>query len=114
METDRRSARRKVVNLFCNQYIDGMPSLAETIELSMTGALVRRVLGPGHDRSTYAFEIPIPGSDTRVWLVAVPVWRLGTYEAVRFVMQSGADRLRLATLLDQAAPDLSFDTDGAN
>ena len=105
MDIERRAARRATTHLFCNQYIDGMPCLSEAIELSMNGALVRRVLGPSLDRASYALEIAEPGSqDARVWLCASPVWRIGNYEALRFVSQSEADRLRLADLLQSVAP----------
>lgn len=102
---ERRSARRASLRLFCNQYIDGAPCLSEAVELSMTGALIRRVLGPTHDRASYAIEIGgVAGHEGRVWICAAPVWRLGNYEAVRFIAQSETDRLRLASLIRQAAP----------
>lgn len=105
MDTERRSARRAPIHLFCNQYIDGDPCLSEAMELSMTGMLVRRVLGPTSDRATYAVEIATPESrEGRVWLCASPVWRVGTYEALRFVGQSETDRLKLANLLYDVAP----------
>ncbi|NUP11011.1 MAG: hypothetical protein HOW73_33610 [Polyangiaceae bacterium] len=97
MELDRRSSRRSKVGLFCNQYIDGFPHLTEALELSMTGALVRRVLGPDVDRACYALELG-DGGDS-VWLCATPVWRQGPFEAVRFVAQSLSDKLRLADVL---------------
>lgn len=102
---ERRNARRAPLRLFCNQYIDGSPCLSEAVELSMTGALIRRVLGPSHDRASYALEIGgVTGHEGRVWVCATPVWRLGNYEAVRFIAQSETDRLRLADLIHSAAP----------
>jgi hypothetical protein len=105
MDIERRSARRATIHLFCNQYIDGMACLSEAIELSMNGALVRRVMAPNVDRASYALELAQPRAEEgRVWLCATPVWRLGNYEALRFVSQSETDRLRLADLLHSAAP----------
>ena len=105
MDTERRSARRAPIHLFCNQYIDGSPCLSEALEMSMTGALVRRVFGPAVDRATYALEIaPASSREGRVWLCATPVWRVGAYEALRFVAQSETDRLKLANLLHEVAP----------
>jgi len=98
MDLDRRGGRRTQARLFCNLYIDGFPHLSEALEVSMTGALVRRVLGPDVDRAVYALEVGVGGDDS-VWLCASPVWRKGPFEAVQFVAQTLADRLKLASLL---------------
>lgn len=94
---ERRAARRTPARLFCNQYIDGTPILGEAVELSMSGALLRRVNGPDVDRACYAIEVGL--GERRVWLCATPVWRHGEYEAVRFVGQAPHDRLQLADLV---------------
>lgn len=104
MKPERRSARRARVSLFLNQYIDGAPHLCEALELSMTGALVRRVLGPDVERASYALELGDPTrADERVWLCASPIWKMGAFEAVRFVAQGKGDRLKLASLLGSVA-----------
>jgi hypothetical protein len=98
--SERRTARRKPVRLFCNQYIDGSPILGEAWEISMTGVLVRRVNGPDLDRACYAIEIGHPTEPLpRLWLCASPVWRQGEFEALRFVGLAPQDRLQLAHLL---------------
>ncbi|NUO53507.1 MAG: hypothetical protein HOV80_32045 [Polyangiaceae bacterium] len=100
MMVDRRSARRNQIQFFMNQYIDGVPYLSEGLELSMSGALVRRVLSPNADRACYALEIGLPEqADQRVFVCATPVWRSGPFEALRFVAQSLSDRLRLANVI---------------
>lgn len=100
MDLERRSAPRQPVKLFCNQYIDGAPTLGDALELSMTGALLRRVLGPESDRASYALELGLSDRpEERVWLCATPVWRSGSIEAVRFVAQTPGDKLRLSHLL---------------
>jgi hypothetical protein len=105
MNVERRAARRAPAHLFCNQYIDGTPFLGEALELSMTGALVRRVLGPEVERACYTFELGLASDpDKRVLLCASPVWRVGPYEAVRFVAQSIGDKLKLASLLGALGP----------
>jgi hypothetical protein len=92
------------VGLFCNQYVDGVPFLSETVELSMSGALVRRVLAPDPSRVCYALELGHPSEPSqRVFVCATPVWRHGAYEALRFIAQSHADRLRLANVIAAAA-----------
>ena len=70
----------------------------------MTGALVRRVLGPEIDRASYALELAAPGeTGERLWLCASPIWRMGAFEAVRFVAQGKTDRLKLASVLGATA-----------
>lgn len=104
MDLDRRSSRRSRVSFFCNQYIDGFPYLSEALEMSMSGALIRRVLGPELDSATYALEIggsSEEGEPAGVWVCATPIWRHGPFEAVQFVAQSLTDRLKLANLLGQ-------------
>jgi hypothetical protein len=100
MQIERRIARRTRVQILCNQYVDGVPFLGEALELSMNGALLRRVLAPDCPRATYAIEIGLPNTlEGRIWVCATPVWRVGDYEAVHFVAQSATDKLRLASLL---------------
>ena len=99
---DRRAATRSRVQVFLNKYVDGVPHLCEAVELSMTGALLRRVHEPDGERACYALEMsasPESKPEERVWLCATPVWRSGSYEALGFVGQSQLDRLRLASLL---------------
>jgi hypothetical protein len=101
MSSERRSASRTRVDLFANQYIDGVPHLADVLELSMTGALVRRVHSPDADRAGYAIELASEAGPP-MWLCASSVWRHGDFEAIRFVETSALDKLRLANVLDEA------------
>ena len=84
--------------------------MSDALELSMSGALVRRVLAPETDRACYALELGLAEqAGDRVWLCAAPVWRIGAFEAVRFVALTSADRLRLAHLLGQLKPNLAHE-----
>jgi hypothetical protein len=117
MDTERRVALRSPLHLYFNKYIDGVPHLCETIELSMTGMLLRSIHEPDASRACYAVELarpdavpaagpeasPEPQADRRVWLCATPVWRVGRYEALSFLAPSHLDRLKLADLLAAAA-----------
>ncbi len=100
MPSERR-AKRTRVDLLANQYIDGVPHLADVLELSMTGALVRRVHAPDEDRAGYALEVAGTGSDP-IWLCASSVWRVGEFEAIRFVEMAAVDKLRLAGVLAES------------
>lgn len=99
--SERRTAPRSRAGIFANQYIDGVPHLADVLELSMTGALVRRVRAPDADRAGYALQLAGRDGES-VWLCASSVWRVGDFEAVRFVETSPVDRLRLAGVLESS------------
>jgi hypothetical protein len=101
MTSERRVAKRTRVDLLANQYIDGVPHLADVLELSMTGALVRRMRAPDEERAGYALELAGESGEP-VWLCASSVWRVGDFEAVRFVEMAALDRLRLASVLAES------------
>jgi hypothetical protein len=103
MEPDRRAARRHPVEIYFNKYIDGVPHACETIELSSTGVLARRLLGPEVSLACYAVEIGDVGGTERLWLCATPVWQDGDIEALGFVGHSDTDRARLEALLTKVA-----------
>jgi hypothetical protein len=86
-----------------NQYIDGVPHLVEAVELSSTGVLVRRILGPETSRASYAIELAAEGKRSAVFLCARPIWQDGDLEALGFVAPSPLDKSRLADLLASAA-----------
>ena len=88
---DRRRAPRRPVAMLFNKYSGGTPFVAEAIEISATGMLVRRIAEPDFTQACYAVEIGDPTGPTR-WLCASPVWRDGDLEALRFVSHSDADR----------------------
>lgn len=101
---ERRTALRHPVRVFLNRYIDGTPHLCEALELSMTGVLVRNVLGPEQQRAMYALEIAAENDNQKpLWLVARPVWNEGAFEALEFFAPSQVDQLRLADLIERAA-----------
>jgi len=106
METERRAAPRRPASVYFNKYIDGQPYLCETLSLSETGMLLRRVGEPYAARACYAIELaagPLEAGEERLWLCASPVWQVGDVEALRFVAQSERDRSRLADLIDRVA-----------
>ncbi|APR79882.1 Hypothetical protein A7982_05229 [Minicystis rosea] len=92
--------------MYFNKYIDGQPYLCETLELSESGMLIRRIAEPEATRACYAVELaqgPLSPGDERIWLCATPVWQSGDLEALRFVAQSERDRTLLAGLIDRVA-----------
>lgn len=106
MENERRAAPRRSAQVYFNKYIDGQPYLCETVEISETGMLLRRVAEPDAPRACYALELaagPLDPGEERLWLCATPVWQAGDLEALRFVAQSERDRAALLGLIEKAA-----------
>jgi hypothetical protein len=97
---ERRCAPRYPVAIYFNKYIDGHPYLAEVLELSTSGMLVRAIHEPDAPRACYAVEIE-PTEGERLWLCGTPVWTSGPFQALGFVGQSDADRARLQAMIDK-------------
>lgn len=95
--TDRRRASRKSVSIFFNKYLQGVPHLAEALEISETGLVARRIHEPSGPRAVVAVELP--GDEGSVWLCATPVWQNDELEALSFVGASEKDRTRIQALL---------------
>jgi hypothetical protein len=79
--------------LWLNKYLDGFPHLAEVVELSEEGMVIRTILEPSSRETTFTLELGIPGSAHRLWLWAECVRRMGTLQALQ---------IRYAELLDRA------------
>jgi hypothetical protein len=98
----RRANRARLGRVLFNKYIDGYPHLAELVDLSSTGMLVRRINEPEHPRDFFPLEIGIPGTSERMWLWARRVWSNGNQEALRFVGIDPIDRARIGRIVDRA------------
>lgn len=133
MPRERRTAPRTPAQVYFNKYIDGQPYLCETVSVSETGMLLRRIAEPDAPRAgkrrraapageepratrprrrpkatrpSYAIEMakgPLDPGDERIWLCATSVWQSGDLEAIEFVVQSDRDRTLLRDLLAQVA-----------
>ncbi len=106
METHerRRSNRARLEPLLCNKYIDGMPYLAEVVDLSATGLLLRTTIEPTRQPDGFSIELDVPGNPTRLWLWGRTVRREGGYQAIELVGTELFDRASLAQLVRWRAP----------
>ena len=89
--------------LFCQKFIDGVPQLAEVVDLSPNGLLLRTPRA-GHKKSDrFSIALDVPGNPTRLWLWARTVRRghMGTSveEAVELIGTELFDRASLAQLV---------------
>jgi hypothetical protein len=82
---ERRLAPRALLNkpLWLNKHLDGYPHLAELVDLSEDGMLIRTIREPSNRESTFALELGIPGNPQRLWLWTECVRRAGALQALR-------------------------------
>ena len=98
--TDRRkTGRARLQPLFCNKYIDGMPYLAEIVDLSPTGLLLRTTIEPSRQPDCFSIELDVPGNPTRLWLWGRTVRRDGDQHAIELFGTELFDRAYLAQLV---------------
>jgi hypothetical protein len=99
--TDRRSGLRGTPNVqvWVNKYIDGYPYLAELVDVSGTGLLLRTTLEPDAQPESFAVEVGVPGTSHRLWLWAKSVRREVGRQAVQLVGTELFDRAYLEQLV---------------
>jgi hypothetical protein len=85
--------------VFCNKYIDGMPYLAEILDISKDGLLLRTTIEPHTHQTSFAIELEFPGNPTKLWLWARSVRKSGNHQAVTLVGTELFDRACLAQLV---------------
>jgi hypothetical protein len=102
MDERRRANRARLGRVLFNKYIDGFPHMAELVDLSASGMLVRRIHEPALPRDFFPVELGIPGTAERMWLWARRVWTSGDREALRFVGIDPIDRARLGRIVERA------------
>jgi hypothetical protein len=99
----RRSSRARLEPLFCNKYIDGMPYLAEVVDVSPTGILLRTTIEPVRQpdcfSGSFSIELDVPGNPIRLWLWGRTVRREGQYHAIELLGTELFDRASLAQLV---------------
>jgi hypothetical protein len=96
---DRRTAPRARVPLLCNKHVEGTPYLAEVVDLSEDGLLLRTTIEPKNQAEHFTLEVGVPGNPQRLWLWARVVRRFGAMQAVKLVGVELFDRAVLAQLV---------------
>lgn len=106
IDTERRRTHRAHLGpLFCNKYIEGIPYLAEVVDLSPTGLLLRTTIEPDcSSASSFSIELDVPGNPTRLWLWGRTVRQGGGYHAIELIGTELFDRASLAQLVRWRAP----------
>jgi PilZ domain len=104
MSNDRRKMpRAALTGILFNKYIDGFPFMGELLDLSETGARVRRIHEPDPVRASYPVEIELPGIPERLWLWARTVRTDDKEQALRFVAVDAASKTSLAAIVEHLA-----------
>lgn len=96
---DRRRSARARLPLFCNKHVEGTPYLAEVVDVSPTGLLLRTTIEPAGQPDRFTVELDVPGNPTRLWLWARTVRRDGDLQAVELLGTELFDRASLAQLV---------------
>lgn len=99
MAERRSSPRARLESLYCNKHTDGMAYLAEIVDVSPRGLLLRTTLEPSSERASFAIELEVPGNPTKLWLWARTVRREGDLHAVELVGTELFDRACLEQLV---------------
>ena len=97
----RVSARARLGDrsLWLNKYVDGYPHLAEVVEVSESGLLIRTILEPSNREKAFTLEFEIPGSQHRMWLWGELVRSSGSIQAVRIHHADLLERAQLRQLV---------------
>ncbi len=96
----RSSTRARLVKpLWLNKYIEGHPYLAELIDLSDEGLLIRIIREPLNQEDSFSLELGVPGTAQRMWLWARSVRRVGDTQAVQISYADMLERARLRQLV---------------
>ena len=99
---DRRvspRARLGEQTLWLNKHIGGFPHMAELLEVSDGGMLIRTIREPSNRETTFTLELEIPGSHHRMWLWAELVRSEGNVQALRIVHADLLERAQLRQLV---------------
>lgn len=99
---DRRVSRRARLGdrtLWLNKYVAGYPCLAEVLEVSDEGLLIRTIREPSNREKGFTLEFEIPGSQHRMWLWAELVRSEGTLQALRITHADLLERAQLRQLV---------------
>lgn len=96
--SDRRMGIRMQTSFSVTAFVGGHPVPCSGVDLSTTGALVRRPT-PRHAPLVQHVELDI--GDRKIRGAARTVWADGDLQAIRFVGLTDVDRLEIAEHLDR-------------
>lgn len=83
MERRITTRARLSTPLWLNKYLGGYPHLAELVDLSEAGMLIRTIREPSNREQAFTLELGIPGNPHRLWIWTECVRRIGTLQALR-------------------------------
>jgi len=96
----RVSLRAKLdQTLWLNKYVEGFPHLAELVEVSDSGLVIRTIREPSTRDTTFALELGIPGSAHRTWMWAELVRKSEKLQALRILHADLLERAQLRQLV---------------
>ena len=100
--SDRRMGVRMQTTFNVTAFVDGRPVECHGVDLSTTGALVRR---GSRRRAPLVQHMELDIGDRLIRGAARTVWAEGDLQAIRFVGLTDVDRLEIAEHIDRAVHD---------
>jgi hypothetical protein len=100
---ERRTADRRLVDVFFNKFLDGYPYLCRSLDVSEHGVLVETYAEPEVDAERFPLELRFPHAKETLWLWARRVRRNGRQEAFEFLAMSQPAQKRLHQWIQEAA-----------
>jgi hypothetical protein len=96
---ERRTAPRRLVDVFFNKFLDGQPYLCRAIDISRHGLSCDVFIEPKTTQKAFPIEIRLPEHSQSLWMWGRKVRALGRREAIRFVALHDEDRVMLDRFL---------------
>jgi hypothetical protein len=105
--SERRTSTRRPLNFYFNKFLHGYPYLCRTVDLSTAGILVETFTEPEYSSEAVPLELRLPNDVDSIWVMARPVRRIGTRQALEFQGLSKAARHKLERCLQAGEPGAS-------
>jgi len=104
---EKRRARRAQLDIYLNKYVDGVPYLARTSDISPTGVALAQLIEPSPADSRVGLQFQLPGSLELIYLEGEVVRRWAgkncDRSGVRFTLIAERHRKLIGEFVDRGA-----------
>ena len=104
---EKRRARRAQLDIYLNKYVDGVPYLARTSDISPTGVALAQLIEPSPADSRVGLQFQLPGSLELIYVEGEVVRRWAgkncNRSGVRFTLIAERHRKLIGEFVDRGA-----------